>query len=222
MKTISFHDRTPFPRSVTVGMASDINAETVCFCTPPIHRNQREFIYLRFPTPDYEPRIDVVTLDNHQLIISEDIASVAGDIVCYLEICAPDGAVLWHSDVFTLSVRRMNDNSGRIEDYPPSLHAAMRKAGKAIEAAENIKELSVETTTLNPDQEATAEYDAETGVLHLGIPRGESGDTVKWDTVKDKPFERLGETLVSRDGTLDINLHETVNSAGGRTFIIGK
>lgn len=37
----------------------------------------------------------------------------------------------------------------------------------------------------------------------------------------EKPFERIGETLTVRDGTLDVNIHEVHNDAGGLTTIIG-
>ena len=42
--------------------------------------------------------------------------------------------------------------------------------------ADEIKNLTVEATTLNPGQDASANYDAATGVLNLGIPKGLPGD----------------------------------------------
>lgn len=42
--------------------------------------------------------------------------------------------------------------------------------------ADEIKNLTVEATTLNPGQAASANYNADTGVLSLGIPKGMPGD----------------------------------------------
>lgn len=41
--------------------------------------------------------------------------------------------------------------------------------------AEDLSVLSVEVTTLDAGSDATATFDASTGVLTLGLPRGENG-----------------------------------------------
>lgn len=54
-------------------------------------------------------------------------------------------------------------------------------ADEAKEAAKSIKELTAEAMTLEPGSDATAEYNAETGVLTIGIPsatQGGGGTTV--------------------------------------------
>lgn len=42
--------------------------------------------------------------------------------------------------------------------------------------ADEIKNLTADVTTLDPGQPASANYNAETGVLELGIPKGQPGD----------------------------------------------
>lgn len=49
------------------------------------------------------------------------------------------------------------------------------------------------------------------------IPRGAS----RWADIYDKPFERIGDTLAVVGGTLNVNIHEVHNDAGGLTTIIG-
>lgn len=52
-------------------------------------------------------------------------------------------------------------------------------------------------------------------------PTGGGGGAGTWDELADKPFERIGDTLAVTDGTLDVNIHEVSNDAGGLTTIIG-
>lgn len=42
-----------------------------------------------------------------------------------------------------------------------------------------------------------------------------------WSQLSGKPFERIGDTLAVTGGTLDVNIHEVSNAAGGLTTIIG-
>lgn len=48
------------------------------------------------------------------------------------------------------------------------------------------------------------------------------GGASSWGQIKDKPFEKIGDTLKVRDGVLDINIYETTNDGGGITVIIGE
>ena len=53
---------------------------------------------------------------------------------------------------------------------------ATQDANRAEAAADSIKNLTAEANTLDAGSDATAEYDAETGVMTFGIPRGAKGD----------------------------------------------
>lgn len=57
-----------------------------------------------------------------------------------------------------------------------SASAAAASETAAANSAASILELQIEVSTLNPGQPASGNYDPETGVLHLSIPKGDSGD----------------------------------------------
>lgn len=56
-----------------------------------------------------------------------------------------------------------------------SAAAAAGSESNAANSAAAILELKIEVNTLNPGEQATASYDPVTGILHLGIPKGDSG-----------------------------------------------
>lgn len=53
--------------------------------------------------------------------------------------------------------------------------AAAESENRAAESAASILGLQVEVATLDPGLPASGDYDPETGILHLGIPKGDSG-----------------------------------------------
>lgn len=85
---------------------------------------------------------------------------------------------------------------------------AAESESNAADSAAAILELKIEVTTLDPGLPATGDYDPVTGVLHLGIPKGDSGaaaiatptslGSVKPQTGNEDGLE-LGE-----DGTLRV------------------
>ena len=56
-----------------------------------------------------------------------------------------------------------------------SAEAAAESESKAAGSAASILGLQVEVATLDPGLPAGGDYDPETGILHLGIPKGDSG-----------------------------------------------
>ena len=56
-----------------------------------------------------------------------------------------------------------------------SAEAAAGSEDRAAQSAASILALQVEVATLDPGLPASGDYDPETGILHLGIPRGDSG-----------------------------------------------
>ena len=56
-----------------------------------------------------------------------------------------------------------------------SAEAAADSESKAAGSAASILGLHVEVATLDPGLPASGDYDPETGILHLGIPKGDSG-----------------------------------------------
>lgn len=60
----------------------------------------------------------------------------------------------------------------------------------------------------------------EAGPMGPQGPKGDAGASA-WSDITGKPFERIGDTLAVQNGTLDVNIHEVRNDAGGFTTIIG-
>lgn len=56
-----------------------------------------------------------------------------------------------------------------------SAEAAAGSEGRAAQSAASILGLQVEVTTLDPGLPASGDYDPETGILHLAIPKGDAG-----------------------------------------------
>lgn len=56
-----------------------------------------------------------------------------------------------------------------------SAEAAAESEDRAAQSAASILGLQVEVATLDPGLPASGAYDPETGILHLGIPKGDSG-----------------------------------------------
>lgn len=56
-----------------------------------------------------------------------------------------------------------------------SAQNAAESENNAASSAAAILELKIEVSTLSPGEQATGEYDPETGILHLSIPKGDSG-----------------------------------------------
>lgn len=56
-----------------------------------------------------------------------------------------------------------------------SAEAAAGSEDRAAQSAASILELQVEVATLDPGLPASGDYDPETGILHLGIPKGDAG-----------------------------------------------
>lgn len=57
-----------------------------------------------------------------------------------------------------------------------SAQNAAESENNAANSAAAILELKIEVNTLNPGEQATASYDPVTGILTLGVPKGDSGD----------------------------------------------
>lgn len=130
------------PKAMAVGMASDRNVEAVRFALPQIHGDQRAYVYLTIPTTDGS-RHDVVELVENQLVINGELAAIGGAIHGYAEVQDPDGVMLWHSDVFTLEVRALNDITGEIEkEFPSALQQAMAQTADDRDAADASAEVA--------------------------------------------------------------------------------
>lgn len=75
------------------------------------------------------------------------------------------------NDIFEAS-QEAKDSAAAAKD---SETAAAASETAAANSAAAILELKIEVNTLNPGEQATASYDPVTGILTLGIPKGDSG-----------------------------------------------
>ena len=85
---------------------------------------------------------------------------------------------------------------------------AAESESNAADSAAAILELKIEVTTLDPGLPATGDYDPVTGVLHLGIPKGDSGAAAiatptSLGSVKPQTGDEDGLEL-EEDGTLRV------------------
>ena len=86
--------------------------------------------------------------------------------------------------------------------------AAAGSEDRAAQSAASILELQVEVVTLDPGRPASGDYDPETGILHLGIPKGDSGASAiatptSLGSVMPQTGDEDGLTL-EKDGTLRV------------------
>ena len=89
-----------------------------------------------------------------------------------------------------------------------SAEAAAGSEGRAAQSAASILGLQVEVTTLDPGLPASGDYDPETGILHLGIPKGDSGaSAIATPTSLGSVMPQTGDEdglVQEKDGTLRV------------------
>ena len=99
-----------------------------------------------------------------------------------------------------------------------SAEAAAESESKAAGSAASILGLQVEVSTLDPGLPAGGDYDPETGILHLGIPKGDSGASAiatptSLGSVMPQTGDEDGLTL-EKDGKLRVR-KATATQRGG-------
>ena len=99
-----------------------------------------------------------------------------------------------------------------------SAEAAAESESKAAGSAASILGLQVEVSTLDPGLPASGDYDPETGILHLGIPKGDSGASAiatptSLGSVMPQTGDEDGLTL-EKDGKLRVR-KATATQRGG-------
>ena len=89
-----------------------------------------------------------------------------------------------------------------------SAEAAAESESRAAGSAASILALQIQVTTLSPGLPASADYDPETGILHLGIPKGDSGaSAIATPTSLGSVMPQTGEDdglELGADGTLRV------------------
>ena len=103
----------------------------------------------------------------------------------YCQVMYVAGTKVKASAVFKIFVEKSLDAKGDLPDpyisyFEQIIETGTRAtadANRAEAAADSIKNLTAEADTLPAGESATASYDAETGVMSFGIPKGDTGAT---------------------------------------------
>lgn len=167
-KTIKFNDRRADVSIIKIGNEYDNNAENIKFALPARLNGATVFLYMTI-----DKHSDIVQLDDERIYTPKRLhTQYPGKWEAYLEAMM-DGDVVWHSDVFYLSIGDLPPTGDQIDQqYPSAIEEALR-------AVDTLTGVGARAETLEPGNEATVrmEEDAQGNrVIVYGIPRGEPGE----------------------------------------------
>ena len=175
MIDVKFIGRKAYPSRIPIGVMKDNEIEALRFSLPEIGEAQASFLYVRI---DDEYADVARPLSDGVYDITSLLTQKGAEMDAFIEIRC-DGK-LWHSEPFVLVVEELPAIGQQIEkQYPTALEQALDEAeaylAQVRAAANEIKELKAKALTLYPGQPATAEYDATTGTITIGVPQGIEG-----------------------------------------------
>lgn len=175
MIDVKFIGRKAYPSRIPIGVMKDNEIEALRFSLPEIGEAQASFLYVRI---DDEYADVARPLSDGVYDITSLLTQKGAEMDAFIEIRC-DGK-LWHSEPFVLVVEELPAIGQQIEQqYPTALEQALDEAEAYLvqvrDAANEIKELKAKALTLYPGQPATAEYDATTGTITIGVPQGIDG-----------------------------------------------
>lgn len=176
MIDVKFIGRKAYPSRIPIGVMKDNEIEALRFSLPKIGEAQASFLYV-WINDEYA---DVARpLADGVYDITSLLTQKGAEMDAFVEIRSGDK--LWHSESFVLVVEDLPAIGAQIEQqYPTALEQALDEAeaclSKVRAVAKEIKNLKAKALTLYPGQPATAEYDAATGTLTVGVPQGIQGD----------------------------------------------
>ena len=175
MIDVKFIGRKAYPSRIPIGVMKDNEIEALRFSLPEIGEAQASFLYVRI---DDEYADVARPLSDGVYDITSLLTQKGAEMDAFIEIRC-DGK-LWHSEPFILVVEDLPAIGSQIEkQYPTALEQALDEAeaylAQVRDAAKEIKELKAKALTLYPGQPATAEYDATTGTITIGVPQGIEG-----------------------------------------------
>lgn len=187
MKTIKFRGRTPEPRSITVGMENDHNAEDVRFAIPDIE-GQYALLYITAGNHS-----DVIRLNCGVWTPSRTHTQTPERYAGYIERRSGND-IVWHSEPFELVVDNLPAAAEKLRKaYPTLLDQVAEKAQQVEVDAEEVSKkaaavedftdaldsISVEVTQVESDVPAdgSATISKEDGVrFSFHIPQGKQGE----------------------------------------------
>ena len=187
MKTIKFRGRTPEPRSITVGMESDHNAEDVRFAIPDID-GQYALLYITAGNHS-----DVIRLNQGVWTPSRTHTQTPVRYAGYIERRSGND-IVWHSEPFELVVDNLPAAAEKLRKAYPTLLDQVAEMAQQVESdAEEVAKkaaavedftgaldnISVEVTQVASDVPADgrASISKDDGVrFSFHIPQGKQGE----------------------------------------------
>lgn len=192
-------------QNLFVGAQGEYNVRRICFDVKPFIDDFGSGVpVLLYSVPDesmvYPLSIEYVEDKVYWIPNSADTSQFGFGII-ELRWYGTDGVLLGKPVTFVTYVAQSYMN---ISETPPDAYETW---------IESLAELGASVAdTVNKGKAEIERYVQET-VFDIS--------SLSWNTLPNKPFERLGESLKVTDGTLDINVHEVSNIAGGNTLVIG-
>ena len=200
MTTILFSGRTPVPQSLTLGVETDSNVETLGFTLQQITDPQVATLQMILP----DGTADVLRIENGQTVIPARIMEIGGTARAWVEILGTGGAA-WHSEIMYLGIGDTPEISDRTEQqYPTALQnaisqcAASEAAAAAAQAiAENAAAVAAQTqgvTNFELDEDGHlimtwtdpegAEHDVDLGAISayaIAVAAGYTGSAAEFE-----------------------------------------
>lgn len=153
MTTIRFSGRTPSPQSVTLGMETDSNVETLAFVLPEIAEVQVETLQMILP----DGTVDVLLIKNGAVVIPPRIMEIEGTAQAWVEILGPNTRA-WHSEIIYMGIGGTPEISDRTEQqYPTALQETLSQVRAHRYVAQGSAEAAADSAA---EAEAAAAYAA--------------------------------------------------------------
>lgn len=179
MKTIKFRGRTPEPRSITVGMENDHNAEDVRFAIPDV---EGQYALLYITAGNYS---DVIRLNHGVWSPSRTHTQRPARYRAYIERHNGND-IVWHSEPFDMIVDNLPAAGEQLRKaYPTMVEQAAEMLDDVTQKAQSVEDfekaidqinLTVESVDYNEKASGTATLDPKNGLnIELRVPRGQPG-----------------------------------------------
>ena len=114
-----------------------------------------------------------IALDDNKVMIPAEVMQKRGYV--YIGLMATDGENVQTSSVLQYSIRQGAANVETVTPSPSIYEQFLADLDAYQEAIHNLQTLAATAETLPAGSDATASYD--NGVLQLGIPKGDTGET---------------------------------------------
>ncbi len=231
MKTIQFNGRKPIPTTITVGMESDHNAETVRFA---VTETPESYCLLYITAGNYS---DVVQLNNGLWQPTRTQTQRPARYQGYIERRVGND-VVWHSEPFFVIVDVLPAAKKKLEKAYPTLldqvaaeaqqvqkntDEVIRKAQAVADFTKAAENVTVDVTQVASDAPASggATIGTEGIAFTFDIPKGEKGDKGSQGDKGDTGAPGRGLTILDYYATEAALRVAVTNPAPGDAYGVG-